>query len=644
MKKDKETVTKNPDITERKRAEDALRESEEILRAHIKNSFDVIFTLNKEGEFLFVSNAWERHFGYPVSEAIGKGFALFIHPDDVAPCTEYLMRILSTGQSETSPAYRVKHADGSWRWFIANGTPYVNTKGGLQFIGVGRDITERKQAEEALKKSEEYFKEITENSSDIIIITDKNGDIKYCSRSVERFTGYKPEELIGSSGFKFIHPDDVQRAVSAFGKAILTKDAVSNAFRIVHKDGTERHFDGLGKNLLDNPSVAGFIMNIRDVTERRRMEEELQRQERHFRALIERSSDVIVVLDKDGNTRYASPSVEPMFGITPEQTIGVGLTASLHPDEMQAAAEDWAYLMEHPGVTINGVRRVRNKDGSWHYVEAVSHNLLDDPAVQGIIINMRDITERKQTEEEILRLNESLAQRVRERTAELEVSNKELEAFSYSVSHDLRAPLRTIDGFSQALLEDYDDKLDVQGKGYLRRVRTATQRMAQLIDDMLNLSRVTRMEMNIEKVNLTQIAWSIINELQKSQPERLINIKIADGLEDTADPRLMRIALENLLGNAWKFTRKQSEAVIEFGSTKEGGKKVYFIRDNGAGFDMAYADKLFAPFQRLHTVEEYPGTGIGLATVQRITRRHGGKVWAEGQVDKGATFYFSIQG
>jgi hypothetical protein len=167
--------------------------------------------------------------------------------------------------------------------------------------------------------------------------------------------------------------------------------------------------------------------------------------------------------------------------------------------------------------------------------------------------------------------------------------------------------------------------------------------MAQLIDDILKLSRVTRSEMNIEKVNLTQIAWSIINELQKSQPERLIHIKIAEGLEDTADPRLMRVALENLLGNAWKFTGKQSEAVIEFGSTKEGEKKAYFIRDNGAGFDMAYADKLFAPFQRLHTTEEYAGTGIGLATVQRIARRHGGKVWAEGQVDKGATFYFSLQ-
>jgi light-regulated signal transduction histidine kinase (bacteriophytochrome) len=257
----------------------------------------------------------------------------------------------------------------------------------------------------------------------------------------------------------------------------------------------------------------------------------------------------------------------------------------------------------------------------------------DNGALLGRRASNRDITESKHADEELKR-----------RSVELQASNKELEAFSYSVSHDLRAPLRTIDGFSHALLEDYDDKLDVQGKDYLRRVRASTQMMAQLIDDMLKLSRITRTEMNVEKVNLTRIARSVIDELQKSQPERLINIKIADGLEDTADPRLMRVALENLLGNAWKFTGKQAEAVIEFGATKEGERKVYFIRDNGAGFDMAYVDKLFSPFQRLHTMEEYPGTGIGLATVRRIINRHGGRVWVEGQVDKGATFYFSLQG
>jgi light-regulated signal transduction histidine kinase (bacteriophytochrome) len=262
--------------------------------------------------------------------------------------------------------------------------------------------------------------------------------------------------------------------------------------------------------------------------------------------------------------------------------------------------------------------------------------------IKGFQGSDHDITERKQTEEYLKKYREHLEELVREHTIKLEATNKELEAFSYSASHDLRAPLRSIDGFSQALLEDCEDKLNIQGKDYLMRIRAATRRMADLIEDLLQLSRLTRTEMNIEKINLTQIARSVIDELQKSQPQRHVEIKIADCLEDIADSRLMRITLDNLLGNAWKFTQQQTKAVIEFGCTKEGGGKVYFIRDNGAGFDMAYVDKLFAPFQRLHTEEEFPGTGIGLALVRRIIHRHGGKVWTEGQTGKGATFYFSL--
>ena len=238
--------------------------------------------------------------------------------------------------------------------------------------------------------------------------------------------------------------------------------------------------------------------------------------------------------------------------------------------------------------------------------------------------------------------HDNLEQKVHERTQQLEVAIQELEAFSYSVSHDLRAPLRSIDGFSQILLEEHSAQLDAQGRDYLRRVRLASQHMEQLINDMFKLSRVTRAEINIDKVNLTQIARSVINGLQESKPQRHVDIRIADDLEDNADSRLMHIMLENLLGNAWKFTEKQTTAIIEFGFTKEGKKKIYFVRDNGAGFDMTYMDKLFTPFQRLHTAEEYPGTGIGLATVRRIIHRHEGTIWAEGQVGKGATFYFTL--
>jgi len=236
------------------------------------------------------------------------------------------------------------------------------------------------------------------------------------------------------------------------------------------------------------------------------------------------------------------------------------------------------------------------------------------------------------------------------RTTELERANtevaainKELEAFAYSVSHDLRAPLRSIDGFSQALMEDYPDKLDEQGKNYLQRVRSAAQRMAVLIDDLLNLSRVTRSDMRRETVDLSVLAQSIAKELQETQPGRQVDFVIVPELTTNGDSKLLHQLMENLLGNAWKYTGQHPKAKIEFGTSQVDGKETFFVRDDGSGFDMNYADKLFGVFQRLHSQDDFPGTGIGLATVQRIAHRHGGQVWAEGKVEEGATFYFTFK-
>jgi signal transduction histidine kinase len=255
----------------------------------------------------------------------------------------------------------------------------------------------------------------------------------------------------------------------------------------------------------------------------------------------------------------------------------------------------------------------------------------------GAIIR-RDMGARARAEQHVRELNRHLDRHA----AQLEAANKELEAFSYAVSHDLRSPLRSIDGFTKAIIEDYGEKLDRDGHEHLRRVCGAADRMGRLIDDMLNLSRVTRGEMRHERLNLSEVARGVMEELKSAQPERTAEVAIADHMMVEGDPRLLRVVLDNLIGNAWKFTSKTPQARIEMGSVVRDGQRAYYVRDNGAGFDMAFAHKLFGAFQRLHAMEEFSGTGIGLATVQRIARRHGGKVWAEGEVGRGATFYFTL--
>jgi light-regulated signal transduction histidine kinase (bacteriophytochrome) len=243
----------------------------------------------------------------------------------------------------------------------------------------------------------------------------------------------------------------------------------------------------------------------------------------------------------------------------------------------------------------------------------------------------QDITERKVAEDEL-----------KQRTIDLEASNKELEAFSYSVSHDLRAPLRSITGFSNVLLEDYNDELDSEGKSYLKRISDSGELMGQLMDDLLKLSRVTRSELSTEKLDLSEMARKIVRELAEDEPKRKVKVTIAPDMTADGDKNLLGLVLQNLLGNAWKYTSKTAEPRIEMGTIQRNSKMAYFIRDNGVGFDMAYASKLFQPFQRLHKATEFAGTGIGLATVQRIIRRHGGEVWAEAKVGEGATFYFTL--
>ncbi len=379
------------------------------------------------------------------------------------------------------------------------------------------------------------------------------------------------------------------------------------------------------------------------IQERLRAERDLKKSEMRFRSVAYSANDLIVSADQTGRILSWSKGGNSIFGWSEEEVLGRELTI-LMPERFRAAhraglarfvATKESRVIGRT-IELAGLR----KDGTEFPLELslATWSSEDGAFFSGIL---RDITERKRVEGEIRALNEGLERRVAERTAELEAANRELAAFSYSVSHDLRAPLQSIDGFSQALVEDYGHVLEPEALDYLRRVRAATQRMGQLIDDMLTLAYVTRSELKREDVDLTGIARSVAEELRMRGRGRDVEVVIAEGLRATGDARLLRVVLENLLGNAWKFTSKHGAARIELGRA-DGDAPYFFVRDDGAGFEMAYAHKLFGAFQRLHGADEFEGTGIGLATVARIIQRHGGRVWAEGAVEKGATFAFTL--
>jgi PAS domain S-box-containing protein len=397
--------------------------------------------------------------------------------------------------------------------------------------------------------------------------------------------------------------------------------------------------DYLVKGRVDGELLA---RTLRYAFERNRAEMALRESEARFRALIENSSDAIALFGADGAILYGSPSTTQVLGYALDEFVGRNAFELIHPDDLAFVLERLQMALQQPRTRVNVHARVRHKNGTWRWLEGIFTNLLAEPSVRAIVNNYRDFTERKQAEDEIRQLNAELEQRVRERTAQLEAANQELEAFSYSVSHALRSPLRAIDGFNQILLENYSDQFDANSHAHLRRIRAAVQEMDQLMDDLLNLSRVTHAEMQRQPVDLSAVALRIAADFQSAEPDRRVEFFIAEGLTVEGDARLLRAALENLLSNAWKFTSKQSRAKIEVGAMQQEDQTVYFVRDNGAGFDMAYAGKLFGAFQRLHPTSEFEGTGIGLATVQRIIHRHGGRIWAEAAPGQGAAFYFTL--
>jgi len=375
--------------------------------------------------------------------------------------------------------------------------------------------------------------------------------------------------------------------------------------------------------------VGTFALVLRETQLRRQSQAELDR----FFTL---SLDMLGIADMNGYFLRVSPSFTQTLGHTPEEMMARPFLDFVHPHDRAATIAELEQLRQG-APTVHFENRYRCKDGSWRWLSWMTQPIATEALLYA---TARDITERRQAEEEVATLNTSLHRQA----LELAAANKELESFAYSVSHDLRAPLRSIDGFSQVLQEDCAPQLTDDGKDALMRIRRAATTMGQLIDALLGLSRVTRADLRAERVDLSRMATTIAGELQQSQPERRAEFLIAPDLSAVGDPVLLHAAMENLLDNAWKYTSTRNATRIEVGQVVLRDESAYFVRDNGVGFDMAYVGKLFGAFQRLHRPAEFGGTGIGLATVQRIIHRHHGRVWAEGEVDRGATFYFTVPG
>jgi PAS domain S-box-containing protein len=786
------------DITVRKQADQILRESEEKFRQLADNIDDVFWIVSEDWQELFyISPAYEKIWGRTCTSLMQAPLSWLdaVHPEDKTRIRELIKQPKPDLKDRlVFPEYRIQRPDGEIRWIFARAYPIRDQTGQThRFAGIAEDITDKKEAERALRESEERYRNVVDNANEAIIVVQDN-TIKFFNKATIDKLGFSAKNMSGSSFLQFIHPDDREIVLERHKKRLKGEKAENiYTIRIITKTGKTRwmvlrpiriHWEGraatltflsdvteekriedaireiesgiyfkFGDKMLqtmivhlaravaadltfvgeltdDNTSiqtlavcssegiadnflyklegtpcdnvftknVCTYADNVRQLFPEDRVIREAgivayvgvplfnsQKQplgllvamfksplrntrfvesilallaartaaemERYnaekkllqLKKAVDTSSEAIFMTDREGTFTFINPEFSRLYGYTAEEVIGTKTPGILKSGtfDKKFYKEFWQTLLAKN--IFKGEFLNRTKSGDLVDIESSANPILDDHGeILGFLAIQRDISERKQAENEIKKFNEELEQRVYERTKELQVVNAELKAFSYSVSHDLRAPLRSLNGFSQALLEDYHDSIDATGVQYLERIRAASTRMAQLIEDMLNLAQVTRSKMQPVSVDLSALAETIIQELRESHPERQVTTKVRPDMKIQADKGLMQIALYNLLGNSWKFTEKQTSARIEFGITTSKSQTAFFVRDNGVGFDMTYSDKLFQPFQRLHNSDEFKGTGIGLSTVQRIINRHHGDIWFESEEGKGTAFYFTI--
>jgi PAS domain S-box-containing protein len=594
----------------------------------LDETLDGLLAAARDGTVWLCNRRAQELLGCTEADAVGRQLAEVLHGDvgHDARLRVALAEVSAQGEAsfETSLGQPTLRVAVSLRAIdSASGPPWLCVR--LHDITVLRRLQDE-LADDVMTRG------VLEAAPDAMVVIAGDGVIVLVNAQTERLFGYARDELFGRSidmlvpeRFRERHPtyrrrytEDAQPRPMGAGLALWGR----------RKDGTEFPAE---------ISLAPMHMNegqlvtaaIRDVTERRRTD--ALRSE--LAAIVDSSQDAIVGVTLDGLVTSWNRAAERLYGYAAGEVIGGRIDALIPEDRREQEAAVMAQVRRGEEVGHYETQR-RRKDGRVIDVSiAISATRDASGRTIGTAKVARDISDRKQAEAALARAKEAA-----------ETANRELEAFSYSVAHDLRAPLRGIDGFCQVLLEDYVGRLDEAGVGYLQRVRSSAQRMGHLIEGLLALARVNRSELGDDRVDLSARARACLADLAATEPHRAVEVHVADGLLARGDGRLLGVLVDNLLRNAWKFTSKRDRARIDFGCSERNGVPVYFVRDDGAGFDMRYADKLFGAFQRLHGPREFEGTGIGLATVQRIVQRHGGRAWAEGAVGRGATFYFTLWG
>jgi len=635
------------DITEREHAEFVLRQSEEALKeaqrmAHVGSWYmDLATNEVVWSEVLYQMYGFDPALPPPLYTESMKLFT----PESWEKLSTAIARATETGVPYELELELIPK-DGGRKWMLARGELVRDASGvPVRVRGVVMDITERKLADNAIREKEERLALATINNG--VGIWDWNLQTQQMIWDDSMFALYHihREDFIGTEEAwrASLHPDDLARGDQEVADALSGKKPFETEFRVVWPNGEIRYIKAVAKVFRNDQGMPLRMLGINmDVTDRNKAEMELRESEDKFKYVFDHSP-IGKTLTLPSGELQVNKSFCEMLGYS-DKELGHSLWRDItHPDDIEMTQRAIDQMLSGEMESTRLVKRYLHKNGSVVWVDVVT-SLRRDPKGLPLyfMTSVIDITERKHTEDQLHSYHEHLEELVKERTGKLEDANKELESFSYSVSHDLRTPLRAIDGFCHILMDDYTEKLDDEGKRLLNVVRDNTRKMGQLIDDILAFSRTGRVEINLAQIDMEKLAREVITELSSAIPKGKLQVEIEHIPVAMGDAAMMRQVFVNLLANAIKFSANREVVMIKVGSTIAENEIVYFVKDNGAGFDMQYADKLFGVFQRLHAVSEFEGTGIGLAIVKRIITRHGGRVWAEGKVNEGATIYFAI--